>query len=377
MAKATGLTTILGATQQPQLSWIDNADDETKYIIERSVNSYSLFQPITELPANTTSFTDNLAPANSLLVYRIIAMRDSIPSLYSDYAQYEFGYAPFLMGTSGLITCDKVFMDAGGVDRYPSSPSVQQTLITPAVPGNRIRVVFSKFKIRGTLTVYNGTTTSDPILGTYSGTTMPPALVSTSSNGSLLFRFSHNGMDSGWVAQVSCITPVIAPSGTIVILDPSQKPLVNWADNAADETKYIIERSLNGAGMFVFAGEVAANTTSFIDNLAPDNNILFYRVRAVRDTLNSIYSNSASLNYGNIPFLMKDSVVITCDELFYDRGGSGNYPGDNTNYIVTFTPPIAGYKMRVAFSQLKVPPGSFYAYDGPSMYSPFISNVLQ
>lgn len=76
-------------------------------------------------------------------------------------------------------------------------------LIQPAAPNVAVRLTFTSFDteaINDTVTVYNGATTADPILGTFSGNTIPPVL--TSSGGDMLVSFKSNGSTtaSGWDA---------------------------------------------------------------------------------------------------------------------------------------------------------------------------------
>lgn len=56
------------------LTWADNADGETDYEVERSIDG-AAYAVITTLPANTTSWTDTTAPTATPLRYRVRALR--------------------------------------------------------------------------------------------------------------------------------------------------------------------------------------------------------------------------------------------------------------------------------------------------------------
>lgn len=341
---------------KPRLSWIDQSSDETKFVIERSTNSPKRFEVIGEATANSTSFVDISAPANALCNYRVRAYRDTQGSPYSNVAELGIGNAPFLMKDSVLITCNKIFMDEGGVDMLGEANQVKTVTFKPSIAGNRVRVVFSNFRISyNSLYVFNGASVQSPQIGSYSGSNIPPVLDGTSADGSLTFYFYSSGSynDSGWVAQVSCYKPVANPSGLQVNLNGSQKPALLWTDNADDETNYIIERSVNAPALFTPLANLTANSNSYVDTSAPANSLLVYRVKAQRDTFNSYYSDPVRINFGNAPFLMKDSTLIVCDKVFLDAGGTDLYPPDNYTRTVIFKPTVPGNRIRVRFHQFK------------------------
>ncbi len=70
-----------------QLSWQDNADNETGYKIERGVksgNSNIVFEFLIQLEKNTNNFIDTTAAELTTYYYRIYAFNDSLISDYSD-----------------------------------------------------------------------------------------------------------------------------------------------------------------------------------------------------------------------------------------------------------------------------------------------------
>lgn len=365
VAKPSGVKAAANL-QKVKVTWTDNADDETKYVIERSVNASSLFILVAEISANTTVFTDSTAPPNSLLYYRIRAFRDTLGSLYSDTASVTFGNAPFLMADSTLITCDKVFMDAGGVDvmRGAANSYSIQTTFKPAISGNRIKVAFSKLRINGSLIIYNGSSTNNQIgyLSSYSN----PSTVfsSTAEDGSLTIRYSSSySVDSGWVALVSCYKPVARPSGLNATLNSTNNVRLTWMDNADNETKYVVERSINAPSQYRIIAQLPLNSTEYLDSTAPTNSLVFYRLRAYQDSSIYVVSDTASVEVGQAPYLMKDSTLITCNKVFMDAGGTDIINDYSYSRRTTFKPENSANKIRVAFSNLAIK-GILYVYDG-------------
>jgi hypothetical protein len=73
-----------------------------------------------------------------------------------------------------------------------------------------------------TLKVYDGATISDPLLGAFSGNTLPPALASTQNRMLVEFKSNGSGNGTGWYAQYTTTSPswcqgmtqLTEPSGT-------------------------------------------------------------------------------------------------------------------------------------------------------------------
>jgi len=103
------------------------------------------------------------------------------------------------------------FYDAGGASgNYPYA-SYTQTF-SPATPGNALQFTFSSFSTYpygyDYLYIYDGSSTSSPLIGQYGGTTSPGTVTATNASGQLTFRFVANsgtGSYAGWAAAISLI----------------------------------------------------------------------------------------------------------------------------------------------------------------------------
>lgn len=71
------------------IRWTDNSTNESGFIIERSVDTNQQFEVIADLPANTTTFTDENVQAFTLYFYRIKAYNQTIESGYSQEVSIE------------------------------------------------------------------------------------------------------------------------------------------------------------------------------------------------------------------------------------------------------------------------------------------------
>ena len=131
--------------------------------------------------------------------------------------QVIIGLIPEFNMTSGSITtCTGYFYDSGGASAtYNNSENLTMT-IYPAVTGNVIRLEFSAFNTESGydyLSIYNGTSTSAPLMGTWDGTSGPGTITANNSPGALTINFTSDGSVTrdGWVASISCYNPAQPP----------------------------------------------------------------------------------------------------------------------------------------------------------------------
>jgi len=110
---------------------------------------------------------------------------------------------------------------------------------------------------------------------------------------------------------------------------------VNWADSSNNETKFVLERSLNGGANWNFRDSVAANTTQFFDNGLVQNTQYCYRVFAVNCIGPSAYSNPACSTTSFIG-IIKTSTEIPKEFRLYQ-----NYPNPfNPSTLIRFEIPL-------------------------------------
>jgi len=121
------------------------------------------------------------------------------------YPYYSSG-SKTLTGRSGSIT------DGSGPTHNYISSNTAYWLIDPQTLSDSITSItltFSAFDVMtgDSVKVYDGATTSSPLLGAYTGSTMPPA-VSTTQNRMLVEFKSNSGNEaSGWYAEYSSASP--------------------------------------------------------------------------------------------------------------------------------------------------------------------------
>jgi len=65
------------APQSVSLNWTDTANNEAAYRLERRTADRTIYERVTDLPANSTSFQDNSVQASTTYFYRVIARNDT------------------------------------------------------------------------------------------------------------------------------------------------------------------------------------------------------------------------------------------------------------------------------------------------------------
>ena len=90
--------------------------------------------------------------------------------------------------------------------------------------------------------------------------------------------------------EAQAATPLFAPSQLTAQKISSRQINLSWQDNSQKETGYQIQRRQSGRS-WVLIATTAPNTTEYSDTNLVEENIWDYRVRAVRDTIISDWSN--------------------------------------------------------------------------------------
>jgi hypothetical protein len=84
-AAPTNLTATLQAGPQALLTWTDNSNNESGFVIERSVNG-GIFSVLAQVGTGITSYTDSTISAGSTFTYQVKAVNSAGSSAYSNTA---------------------------------------------------------------------------------------------------------------------------------------------------------------------------------------------------------------------------------------------------------------------------------------------------
>ncbi|NLA25069.1 MAG: hypothetical protein GX879_08900, partial [Bacteroidales bacterium] len=308
-------------------------------------------------------------------------------------------------------TCGGAFYDSGGASaNYSNYESYTLTFVSDS--DSRLKFNFQTFSLENNidkLWIYDGPSTSHPLIGMFSGTNSPGII--ESSGKSLTFYFSSDVSNtySGWSASISCTTPplpeYLMSSGVIntcegVFYDsggPNESYLNNensemtfCSDNDDyivfdfQENNFFIE--LNDT-LFVYDGASSAaqligkyTGTQLPERISSKTGSCL-TFKFVSNTVNSHLGWQALISCVPEPinsphYNMQPGVRYTCGGKFFDSGGSsGNY-SNGENKTMTFYS-ASNSRLKFDFIEFYTENGFdvLYVYDGPSTEHPQIAQL--
>lgn len=269
-AAPSGLSATAVSTSQIDLAWVNNANNDTGYIIERKTEVDTNYTQIATVAANNTMYTDSVVSANTTYTYQVRPINDVINSGEA-FATTSVAVPANTYGISGTITTGSPGAPLAGatITRYWNGSMTKTTDST----GN--------YRFDGT---QNGSYTLTPAKAGYSFE--PPNRLVT-VNGSDLSAIN-------FVATVVGTVPT-APSGLSARVYASNLIYLSWVDTN-NETGYTIERKEGTGGTYTPIATVAANVTTYSDTTVSASTTYFYRLRAKNGFGDSVgYSNEANI----------------------------------------------------------------------------------
>lgn len=282
--------------------------------------------------------------------------------------------------------CGGNYVDSGGTGANYSNNSTLTSWICPATNTDAVTVTFSAFNVAAgdTLAIYDGDTTGATLLGTFSGTTLPPAFTSTAASGCLLFVFTSDATTTaaGWLANVTCAPkatctpPITLTNGTVL----HNSAVLNWVQPANPDgttvTSWdVIALPCNspapGATPTTGIMTTATTNTNFLFNGSLPGSPLLpltcYDVY-VRSTCGSTWTGPTRFNTLAAP--------PVCGGNFVDAGGTTGTYAANSNITTVICPTTPGDVVTVTFTQFETEAtwDGFYVYNGNSVTSPQIAS---
>lgn len=304
-------------------------------------------------------------------------------------------------------TCSGNFYDDGGsTSGYSNNQSRIMTFYSDN--GNRINFNFLGFTTESgydKLYVYDGSSTSYPIIGTYSGISSPGSVTSTGTSLTFYFYSDGSNINTGWNANISCTTPPLPvynlTSGTIntctgVFYDNggasinyphNENRVQTFCSDSGNFIKFSFTANnfsiVDGDSLFVYDGITMSNplaiftgysspgsinsvtgsclTFKFVSN-ATSNSSGWQALISCIDTINTV----TTMNMGS-------GAMYTCNGKFYDSGDStGSYANSENKTMTIFS--NSGCPVSVTFTSFSTESSydKLYVYDGPSLASPLI-----
>ena len=252
------------SSNQIDMSWTDNADNETSYEIERSFDKKT-FTKINEINANVTSYSDQGLNASTQYYYRVRAKNTFGASGYSNIIEPKTSAAPIVVPKSpSELTLTVVSSSQIDLKWSDNSDNEEIFEIERGLDG----VNFEKIaEVGAGVVVY-----SDKGL-------------SASTKYGYRVRAKNTAGVSGYSVpkeEVTSAAPVSVPKSpsdlALTVVSSGQIDL-KWLDNSDNETGFEIERGLDGVN-FEKIAEVGAGVVVYSDKGLSASTKYGYRVRA-------------------------------------------------------------------------------------------------
>lgn len=271
------------STTRIDLTWTDNATNETGYTVERApdnAGTAGTFVSVASLAAGATAYSNTGLNANTRYWYRVRAVNATDVSAYSSSLSVTTLTGP--AAPSGLQA------------QATSATQIQLTWVdnTAVETGYTVERAPDNSGAAGTFAA----------IATLAANAVSYSDASVSENTRYWYRVrAFNAVDvSAYSGLASATTPQLPPAAPTNLqaqaLSSSSNGLI-WTDNANNESGFLIESAPDNsgvAGTFAQIASVGANTVTFTNTLLNPSTRYWYRVRAYNTAQNSAYSNSAS-----------------------------------------------------------------------------------
>jgi hypothetical protein len=268
----TALTGVQLSPTRVDLSWADNAENETAYIIERCDGDGCTPTIIDSLPANVTSYSDLTIAIDTAYYYRVRASNLAGPSPYT--------------------------LDVKVNTYRPATPT---GLAATPISATRVDLSWTDVATNDTVIVverclgFECNTFADVALLPPDATSYSDLTVTVNNTYNYRLRAENAAGASASTDSVEVGTFIPSdPTGLTATTDSPTQITLTWADNSDTELDFRIERCV-GASCDTFAelAIVAADVSTFQDLTATIGNEYGYRVTARGGGGNSNPSNVA------------------------------------------------------------------------------------
>jgi hypothetical protein len=258
------------------LLWEDNTTSESGFSLERvGPDDNKQFVQIAIIPANQTAYTDRNLIAATQYSYRVAAIVNNVNSQYSNILHTKTASEP----PEAPTNLDYQQRGASFIDLiWNDNSSTEDGFIIERARGDD-NVVFFQDTVGIGITSYADT-------GLESNTVYRYKVTSYNEGG----KSSSNTLSTKTTGNVP-----LAPTNLNAGIHSKTRVVLEWTDNAIDETGYIIERSTSeNAQQMEVIDSVAQNVTSYENMVNLDlYGYYMYRVKAYNDEGVSAYSNNA------------------------------------------------------------------------------------
>ncbi len=282
------LTATLSAYSQTEavLQWNDNSNNETGFVIERSlVSSFATLDATFNAVPGSNQYYDWGLTAGQTYYYRIKAVNGTDSSAYSNTA---------------------TFTTPGGTITIPAAPS---SLAAVAVSGSNTSIALSWEDNSGNETSFvldRSTSSTFASITSFTLTANTTNYTDTGLSASTTYYYrlrASNTAGASANSNTATFTTPTAPTAPAApttlaantISGSTTSALLTWIDASSNETGFELQRATSAAFTTVTTINIAANATSYTDTGLTTGATYYYRLRAVNAVGPSTYTATASI----------------------------------------------------------------------------------
>jgi M6 family metalloprotease-like protein len=279
--------------------------------------------------SNITTFDDNSNP--SARNYSLAATGLELRNIAESGTTLNFDFGPFVAascsgGTTTILATSGTLSDGSPATTNYANNLNCSWLIQPA-NASSITLNFSRFDVDNTIdrvAIYDGTDFTAPLIGTYSGTTIPSAISSTGGNLYIEFTTNNASTGLGWEANYTSTIASINCSGATTTLTA---PTGSFSDGSGS-ANYTNNQNCSWLIQPIGASSITFSLSSLATQISTDI-IRVYDGTSNTASLLGSYSGTNNLNSltstGGSMF-----VEFTTDASIVDAGWDATYTSSNS-----------------------------------------------
>jgi hypothetical protein len=235
-------------------------------------------------------------------------------------------YAVPYSGSNSITASSGFICDENGWELNYNNNVDGYAVINPVSIGDKVKITFTHFETESDydyVFIYDGSNTSAPLLGQYSGSILPPSF--TSTNGSLTIHFTSDGSVAYRGFRIEISYENTLPVELISFEYDCEISSLNWTTASEINNDYfIVEKSYNGINWENIA-KINGNGNSNIENnynyVIKDNNVYYHLIQVDYDGTKTYHDiiyvacESDIFDVYPIPANRSNFINICCDDI--------------------------------------------------------------
>jgi hypothetical protein len=330
----TGLISSGATSDRLTLRWLDNATNETHYVIE-------------QFNGSTYDNIDTVGSGSNPAQKMYVQVRNLLPS-----TSYQFRVAAINDGGSSSYVTLTTSTTALCASSIPDNKSWNGTINATSVTNVSIKSLgngsYSISELSGGAVVGGNATISGSFIESCNSTYLSSNNGSLWSNGTGTWASGTNTLVLKWITDGYMATETVgtvtlvknasdpapaAPSSTSAYVYSNSSIEISWIGSAF-ETQYLVERSTDNFATVAQTLTVNYPATTVIDNGLVLNTVYYYRVKAKNSAGTSAASNITNVTLTKPNFVLSNTIVETTSSVSTTGAIWGDFNNDTFDDLI-------------------------------------------